>query len=120
MATRQMRARATVTIDEPMPPRYSPTIRPKKLLPYRTLPVRATVSAMAAIVNMLIKPRVTKRTMPGIGPTIATAMGSAMMPAPTVSVSVNENTAQKGGRDSSHDDAADCAQRSRSSREISG
>lgn len=51
---------------------------------------------------------------PPSGPIEASAIGSAMTPAPTASVSVRENTVQKGGSDSSRETSAAHAHRIRS------
>ena len=52
------------------------------------------------MVSTLIPPNISRMNRPGSGPTPASAMGKARMPAPAVSVKVREKAVQKGDRDS--------------------
>ena len=58
------------------------------------------VSATAATVRTLSRPSTTMIATPGSGPTPATAIGRASIPAPTVSVRVSPKVVQNGGSSS--------------------
>ena len=78
------------------------------------LPFLATASAIAAIVTTLTTPSTSSNATAPSTPSSAYAIGSARMPAPTVSVSVSANAVQNGGSVSKRMARRDLSQRSRS------
>src|SRR5439155_5724282 len=89
-------------------PKYSWANCPKKPRPKRAVPLRTTVSASAATVSILMRPKSRISVTPQSGPTLARAIGNANRP--EAAGMVKKNVSQKGGRVSTRAEKADQSQ----------